>query len=680
MDLRSPDTDNQATMTVDVVVPVYGALETTLKCLRSVIQSTSILPTNLIVIDDCSVEPEVATALESLSKQHNFIFLRNTSRLGFPSTSNIGFGLNHTNDVVLLNSDVEVYGDWLDRIVEIAYSDERIGTVTPITNNGEISSYPSWLSDNHNPLEIPPFELDKMASIVNRRQWIESPTGVGFCMFFKRECLNEVGEFNAGMFSLGYGEENDFSQRAIKSGWLNAITPSVFVTHIGGQSFGQSSTQLKLQAGLKMETAHPEYSQEVRDFIKSQPFLNHFDRLDSARIAKHAADKAVLLITHSVGGGTERHVQELRNLLKEEGTPVLFARPADSGQAIIIGDPEVAETPNLKPIHISAPQEFLSKIQGLGVKHVHVHNLMGYSDLMPDFLAEALIHSGIAYDFTVHDYQYWCPRVNLVGITGLYCGEPSLDSCQSCVNLLGSPNGKPVVWNWRRSYEGLLRGAKSVFVPSQDTVNRLERHLPGIKTVLRPHEQIRSTHAIDGISKKNNLGLSPKIHSVMRIGLIGSISREKGSEILFQVAQYCSKSHPEIAFVVIGTTDLNSALEALGNTKILGPFDDAHLANHIREQNLTIIWFPGTTPETYSYTLSRAIESELPLAAFAIGAIGQRILDSKAGLTASIELALDNQGMVEFLFATSENRNLSNIWHSTQDHSQFFPSYYESHG
>ena len=674
MDFRSPDTDNEATMTVDIVVPVYGSLETTLNCLRSVIKSNSISPINLIVIDDCSVEPEVAMALESLSKRHNFIFLRNTSRLGFPATSNIGFGLNNTSDVVLLNSDVEVYGDWLDRIVEIAYSNDRIGTVTPITNNGEISSYPSWLSDNQNPLEISPFELDKMASIANRQQWIESPTGVGFCMFFKRECLNEVGEFNAGMFSLGYGEENDFSQRAIKYGWINAITPSVFVTHIGGQSFGQSSTQLKVQAGLKMETAHPEYSEQVRDFIKSQPLMDHFDRLDSARIARHAANKAVLMITHSVGGGTERHVQELRNLLKEEGIPVLIARPDDSGEAIIIGDPEVPATPNLKPIHISAPKEFLSKINELGVKRVHVHNLMGYSNLMPDFLAEALIHSGITYDFTVHDYQYWCPRVSLVGITGLYCGEPSLDSCQSCVNLLGSPNGKPIVWDWRKSYEGLLRGARLVFLPSQDSVNRLERHLPGMRTVLVPHEQIRVKHSINGISKKKNLGLSPKSQSVMRIGVLGSISREKGSEILFQVAQYCSRSHPEIEFVIIGTTDLNSAFEALGNTQILGPYDDAHLARIIHEQNLTIIWFPGTTPETYSYTLSRAIESGLPLAGFDIGSIGERLRDSKAGLTAPIELAFDSRETVKFLFTASENHNLSNIEYSPQDLRQYFPS------
>ena len=40
------------------------------------------------------------------------------------------------------------------------------------------------------------------------------PTAVGFCMYIRRECLKEVGEFRAEVFGKGYGEENDFCLRA----------------------------------------------------------------------------------------------------------------------------------------------------------------------------------------------------------------------------------------------------------------------------------------------------------------------------------------------------------------------------------------------------------------------------------------------------------------------------------
>ena len=40
-------------------------------------------------------------------------------------------------------------------------------------------------------------------------------------------------EIDAQTFGRGYGEENDFSQRAIAAGWTNLIAADVLVRHIG---------------------------------------------------------------------------------------------------------------------------------------------------------------------------------------------------------------------------------------------------------------------------------------------------------------------------------------------------------------------------------------------------------------------------------------------------------------
>ena len=83
--------------------------------------------------------------------------------------------------------------------------------------------------------------------------------------------------------------------------------------------------------------------------------------------------------------------------------------------------------------------------------HAHVHHLMGLPDVLMDLLAE----HGVPYDWTVHDYYTICPRVNLIGAGGKYCGEPDAASCNRCLAALGDDQGRPVsdtITSWRERF------------------------------------------------------------------------------------------------------------------------------------------------------------------------------------------------------------------------------------
>ena len=636
---------------VDIVVPVYGSIELAIKCIDSILASHPKTPYNLIVIDDGSPDASVAETLEEMSKTKRFRLIRNSANLGFPATCNIGFKLNRNNDVVLVNSDVEVFGNWLDRLVEVGRSRQEIGTVTPITNNGEICSYPKWLENNDADLEVPPYELDKLAGEVNAGLWVDSPTGVGFCMFFKRECLEQVGGFNEIEFKKGYGEENDFSQRAKKVGWINAITPSVYVTHKGGGSFGDSKASLIVLASKKMHAMHPSYFEDVQSFLERNPLSDSFERLDKARLIKHSNARAVLLITHNWGGGTERHIQECLLNLTALGTPVLIMRPLeDNSEEFVIESSQIAPLPNLKPIKVSLPpKDFLNHLTTLGVSYVQIHNLAGYSNAMPEYLADALGQSNIGYDFVAHDYQYWCPRINLVGITGIYCGEPSTGSCQRCVETLWTAFGSPIIWKWRKSYEQLLRGATAIIAPSEDVAARIVRHLPGARVTVKPHEKSSTIPIEITLRKPNNLSSKQAGKKELKIGLIGSFGPEKGSKVLEFLATHLLENDPDVKFVVFGGTDRNESLKRLGNVRLKGRYEESKLTEIIKKEEFDLIWFPGVAPETYSYTLSAALASNVPLAAFDIGAISKRISDANAGLIADLKISFDAPELIRHL-------------------------------
>ena len=58
-----------------------------------------------------------------------------------------------------------------------------VGSVTPLSNNATICSYPRFNANNTMPLEIARPDLDRMAARINRGRAVPVPTGVGFCMY-----------------------------------------------------------------------------------------------------------------------------------------------------------------------------------------------------------------------------------------------------------------------------------------------------------------------------------------------------------------------------------------------------------------------------------------------------------------------------------------------------------------
>ena len=256
---------------VDVIVPVYRGLLETRRCLESVLSHQQQCPYELVVIDDASPEPELAAWLDELAANQRITLLRHTANVGFVATANHGLALHPDRDVVLLNSDTEVNGDWLDRLVRCAYADERIGTVTPFSNNATICSYPLFCQDNPLPDGLSLAELDMLFCRANLGRRLEIPTAVGFCMYMRRACLTAVGELDERHFGLGYGEENDFCMRASKDGWRHVLCADTFVYHVGNVSFSDRAAQLQAQAQTTLATLHPEYPVQIQDFIRQDP-------------------------------------------------------------------------------------------------------------------------------------------------------------------------------------------------------------------------------------------------------------------------------------------------------------------------------------------------------------------------------------------------------------------------
>src|SRR5262249_33448306 len=192
------------------------------------------------------------------------------------------------------NSDAEVYGDWLLRLRAAAYSSPNIATVTPFASDTSIAGYAPTLDCEVD--SAASAQIDAWAAEVNRAKRVEIPTGVGFCLFIRRDCIEEVGDFDAVTYGAGYGEENDFCMRAKNLGWRHVLAADVFVRHRGGTSFGSRRSAL-LQRNLRiLNLRYPSYDRAVQRFLARDPLRVARRRLDEARL-NSATRRYALLIT-----------------------------------------------------------------------------------------------------------------------------------------------------------------------------------------------------------------------------------------------------------------------------------------------------------------------------------------------------------------------------------------------
>ena len=184
-------------LVIDVIIPVYKGLQQTRRCIDGVLKSRQATPFEIVAVDDASPDPDITRYLDELAAQGRITLVRNESNLGFVQSVNRGMALHPDRDVVLLNSDTEVANDWLDRLRHAADAHPHVGTVTPFSNNATICSYPfeGWSAGVPGTLGLATF--DRLFASTNAGRTVDLPTAVGFCMFIRRACLDQVGLFDA---------------------------------------------------------------------------------------------------------------------------------------------------------------------------------------------------------------------------------------------------------------------------------------------------------------------------------------------------------------------------------------------------------------------------------------------------------------------------------------------------
>jgi GT2 family glycosyltransferase/glycosyltransferase involved in cell wall biosynthesis len=617
-----------------IVVPVYRGFQTTRACLQSLLAARP-RGASIIVVDDATPEPALASWLDLLAAANRILLRRHAANRGFCVAVNTGLEAAGGRDVLLLNSDTLIPPGAIARLRAMAYAHPATGSVTPLSNAATICSFPDVNGGNKVPDLAATIALNELAHRANAGRSQKIPTGIGFCLYLRHDCLRATGNFRDRIFAQGYGEENDFCLRARQLGFSHRVACGVFVGHVGGVSFGAAAAGLNSRNQKILNRLYPGYDALIMAHIRADPLRAARARMEFLRLCDERAQSSVLLISHSHGGGVARRLAtEILALQAENILPLtLLTQFPQNPETTPYPWPAQLSAGGEKNLVFSLPRELpklLRRLRRLRVQKIVLHHTLGHDPSV----REIANHLGVPQTIVIHDAGSFCPRVNLLtryapDAPQKYCGEPNVAGCIACcahdTEDIYEPIAVPALL--ARSAAEFAAAAK-ILVPSGDTAKRIARHFPGTKTQVTPWEDDTAPLTMRPPHK------APR----RRIVVIGGIGISKGFDVLIDCARDAVARDLALDFFVAGGSADDAKLLETGRIFVTGSYREGDAYALLASLAPDLAFLPSIWPETWCFALSEAWRAGLYTVAFDLGAQAERIRATGRGLTLPLGL------------------------------------------
>lgn len=251
---------------LSIILLVSNPIENIEGCIDSILNNT-LVEFNLYIIDNSDLKGN-NHVLKKYENYENIYFINNDGN--YINKINSCIRLDK-NDVIILESNVTVFDKWDQKFLFSAYSNDKIATVTPMSN----IDFPNYnfdiFQDDFN-------KINRLMENISDKTLLKSPIGRDFCIFIKRDALTEIGYFD---------EKNklesivEFTINAHLNGWKNIVCDSLFIFYNGNLDFSFKFKHAIENNHLDfVQKKYPLVYNEWLEFIQSEMFNNIFLKFD----------------------------------------------------------------------------------------------------------------------------------------------------------------------------------------------------------------------------------------------------------------------------------------------------------------------------------------------------------------------------------------------------------------
>jgi len=243
---------------------------------------------------------------------------------------------------------------------------------------------------------------------------------------------------------------------------------------------------------------------------------------------------------------------------------------------------------------------------------------------------------------SLHDFGLFCPRPNLVEEPhGRFCGySRDATRCRACLAATWDlPAG--FVEEWRRASAELLSAAGAVIYPSEF----LQRQHAAIFPGYRPRLERVVAPPAPGLEGPGEI-VAP-VHrwrrrqpgEPLRVAFVGAYRPHKGALVFEELLRLdARRAERPVRWSILGSGDPALLLEARRRgARVAGHYRAGGLVRLLRDEEIDVALLPSLWPETYALTLSECRAAGVPVVAFALGAIAERVGAEGGGILVPVE-------------------------------------------
>jgi GT2 family glycosyltransferase/SAM-dependent methyltransferase/glycosyltransferase involved in cell wall biosynthesis len=232
---------------VSLIIPLYAHAELTRACLHSILEHTTRVRYEVILIDD-EADGETQQLLEQVQGAK---ILRNDKNLGYLRSMNRGASAARGKWLVLFNNDTEVTRGWLEAMLDCAHSAPDVGVVTPkfIYPDGRLNEAGAIIWRDGTGMNYGRGDAPEHFQYEYRR---ETDYGSAAALMVSAELWKDTGGFDERYLPMYY-EDADLCFEARERGLRVLYEPEAVVVHIEGAT-----------AGNDVETGHKRYQEQNR--------------------------------------------------------------------------------------------------------------------------------------------------------------------------------------------------------------------------------------------------------------------------------------------------------------------------------------------------------------------------------------------------------------------------------